>query len=324
MLNNEILQLPKIDLHCHLDGSLPLKSICELLQRDVKAHQLQAGEHCGNLAEYLEKFDLPLSCMQTEEGIKKASKDFLLETAKEQIRYIEVRFAPLLSVNETLNCRDVIEAVLTGLKEARAACGVHYNVIVCAMRHHTQKQNLEMLKISREFLGCGVCAADLAGNEAAFPMKHYTELFEQAKRWGMPFTIHAGECGSVENVITAVECGAARIGHGIALKGNREAIGLCREQGIGIEMCPISNLQTKAIDDKKNYPIREFMDAGLCVTINTDNRTVSDTTITKELEFIQKNYGIQDDEIRLLMRNAVSAAFAEDSVKEELWKDLQR
>lgn len=89
-------------------------------------------------------------------------------------------------------------------------------------------------------------------------------------------------------------------------------------------MCPISNLQTKAIDDKKNYPIREFMDAGLCVTINTDNRTVSDTTITKELEFIQKNYGIQDDEIRLLMRNAVSAAFAEDSVKEELWKDLQR
>ena len=316
------VSLPKAELHCHLDGSLPLKSICELLQRDVKAHQLQAGEHCGNLAEYLEKFELPLSCMQTEEGIKKASRDFLLETAKEQIRYIEVRFAPLLSVNETLNCRDVIEAVLTGLKEARTACGVHYNVIVCAMRHHTQKQNLEMLKISREFLGCGVCAADLAGNEAAFPMKHYTELFEQAKRWGMPFTIHAGECGSVENVITAVECGAARIGHGIALKGNREAIGLCREQGIGIEMCPISNLQTKAVSGPEFYPIREFLDHGVRVTVNTDNRTVSNTTLTKELEFIQKTYGVRDEEVLLLMRNAVDAAFASDTVKEKLYRKL--
>lgn len=324
MLSKEILQLPKLDLHCHLDGSLTQSSISRLLKQEIEAKDLQVDEHCKNLGEYLEKFELPLRCMQTEANLRAVSREFLMEASKENIQYIEVRFAPLLSVNEELSCKKVIEAVLTGLEEAKADCGTHYNVIVCAMRHHPLTENLDMLKTSREFLGSGVCAADLAGNEAAFPMKDYTELFEQVKQWGMPFTIHAGECGSVENVIASVTCGAARIGHGIALSGNKEAIQLCRDRKTGIEMCPISNMQTKAVSDKKNYPIREFMEEGLCVTINTDNRTVSNTTISKELEFIQENYKISDEALRQFMINAVSAAFAEDSVKETLWKALHR
>lgn len=322
MLSNEIRKMPKIDLHCHLDGSLTLASVQELLQREIRAEELKVSEDCRNLAEYLEKFELPLRCMQTEEGLKKVSREFLLETAKENVKYVEVRFAPMLSVNENLDCRKVIESVLRGLEEAKAECNTAYNVIVCAMRHHTQEENLKMLKASREFLGSGVCAADLAGNEAAFPMKDFTELFREVKRWDMPFTIHAGECGSVENVIEAVQCGARRVGHGIALRGNKKAIELCKEHNIGIEMCPISNMQTKAVEDKESYPIREFLDAGLCVTINTDNRTVSDTSITKEMEFIQNNYKITDQELKLLTKNAVSAAFADDAIKEELLKKL--
>lgn len=318
-MEQKIKQMPKIDLHCHLDGSMTLESVKHILGREVRPEEMQAGDRCENLAEYLEKFTLPLQCLQTREGLERAGREFLLDAAKENIRYIEVRFAPLSSVNERLSCRQAVEAVLKGLAEAKEQCHVSYNVIVCAMRHHPQEDSLAMMKVCREFLGRGICAVDLAGNEAAFPMKDFRNLFAEAKKLGFPFTIHAGECGRVENVLEAVECGASRIGHGIALQGHPEAMKVCADKRIGIEMCPTSNLQTHAAD-RKTYPIREFMDAGLCVTLNTDNRTVSNTSITKEMLFVQRNCGITDGELRRFQLHAVDVSFADDQEKQELWK----
>ena len=166
-----------------------------------------------------------------------------------------------------------------------------------------------MIRTAREYLGNGVCAADLAGAEAIYPMSEFMELFGQAKKLGMPFTIHAGECGNVQNILDSVEAGALRIGHGIAMRGNSEVQKMIREKGIGVEMCPISNLQTKAVESESQYPIREFLDHGVRVTVNTDNRTVSNTTMTIELQFIQEHYRITDEEIRLMMINAVDTAF---------------
>ena len=166
-----------------------------------------------------------------------------------------------------------------------------------------------MIRTAREYLGNGVCAADLAGAEAIYPMSEFMELFGQAKKLGMPFTIHDGECGNVQNILDSVEAGALRIGHGIAMRGNSEVQKMIREKGIGVEMCPISNLQTKAVESESQYPLREFLDNGIKVTINTDNRTVSNTTMTKELQFIQEHYRITDEEIRLMMINAVDTAF---------------
>ena len=166
-----------------------------------------------------------------------------------------------------------------------------------------------MIRTAREYLGNGVCAADLAGAEAIYPMSEFMKLFGQAKKLGMPFTIHAGECGNVQNSLDSVEAGALRIGHGIAMRGNSEVQKMIREKGIGVEMCPISNLQTKAVESESQYPLREFLDNGIKVTVNTDNRTVSNTTMTKELQFIQEHYRITDEEIRLMKRNSVDTAF---------------
>ena len=163
-MNQEILKMPKVELHCHLDGSLTLASVREILGKDISPEELQVQPDCQNLAEYLQKFDLPIACLQTPEGIRKASRDFLLDVAKENVRYVEVRFAPTCSVNDHMNYGTVIESVLDGLKEAKEQCGTFYNVIVCAMRHHDLETNLAMLKGCREFLGEGVCAADLAGD----------------------------------------------------------------------------------------------------------------------------------------------------------------
>lgn len=320
---DRLLRLPKLELHCHLDGSMTLQSMRDILGRNISGEEVEAGDTCRNLAEYLAKFEIPLQCVRSERGLREASRAFLLETAKENIRYIEVRFAPLSCVNGSMDCRQAVEAVLAGLEEAKAQCGTHYNVIVCAMRHHREEDNLEMFKKCREFLGAGVCAADLAGDEASYPMEGFRSLFSEVKKLGFPFTIHAGECGRAANVTEAVMCGASRIGHGIALAGNREAIKLCADRRIGIEMCPRSNLQTRAAR-KENYPIREFIESGLFVTLNTDNRTVSHTSLTEEMYFVQNEYGITEEELWQLQYHAVDAAFASDAVKQELWRELKQ
>lgn len=312
------MHIPRIELHCHLDGSLTQKCIEKLLGRVVSKQELQVDPECRNLAQYLKKFDLPLLCLQDEKSLYQAGYDFIYSMAMDHMDYVEVRFAPLLSCTKGLSCSQVIEAVLGGMEKAYQETGVQYGVIVCAMRHHAEEENLKMIREARKYLGKGICAADLAGNEAAFPMTQFTHLFQQVKEMDMPFTIHAGECKNAENIRQSILCGASRIGHGIAMKGHPDIQRLCKENKIGIEMCPISNLQTKAIDNPSEYPLKEFLDNGLLVTINTDNRTVSGTSLDKELVFVKEMYGITDTEIIQMMRNAVEISFASKKTKQRL------
>lgn len=318
MDRGDLQQLKKVELHCHLDGSLSLGCVRELLGREVQKEELQVADDCRNLAEYLQKFDLPLECLQTEKGLEAGAYDFIKEVAKENVKYVETRFAPVLSKRQGLSSEQIIAAVIRGLERGKEEFGVSAQVITCVMRHRSKEENLEMLKAAREFLGHGVCAADLAGDEAAYPMNDFMDVFAEAKKMGFPFTLHAGECGSVENIKDSIACGAKRLGHGIAMRKNQEVQMLCREKKIGIEMCPISNQQTKAVSCLEEYPIREFLDAGLLVTLNTDNRMVSNTTITKEIEFVQKHFGVCDEEIIQMMRNAVEVSFATEEEKEKM------
>ena len=307
MTIEQLKALPKAELHCHLDGSLSREFMESQLGRRVQPEELSVSDDCTSLAEYLEKFSLPGQCIMDEKGLEAAGYDVL---------------RTMLSETSGMNCRAVIEAVLKGLERGRADFGTEFGVITCAMRHHSQEDNSRMIKTAREYLGYGVCAADLAGAEAAYPMAQFMELFQNTRKLEMPFTLHAGECGSVQNIVDAVKAGAGRIGHGIAMRGHYNIQKELADRGIGIEMCPISNLQTKAVNSPSEYPIREFLNTGLKVSINTDNRTVSNTSLTKELQFIQDTYGIQEEEIRLMMKNAVDTAFATDEVKERLYSEL--
>lgn len=322
MTTEELKALPKVELHCHLDGSLSREFIESRLGRSVQPEELSVSDDCTSLAEYLEKFSLPGQCIMDERGLEGAGYDVLKSMSQENVCYAEIRFAPLLSETESMNCRAVIEALLKGLERGRKDFGVDFGVITCAMRHHSQEDNSRMIRTAREYLGYGVCAADLAGAEASYPMSQFMELFTNTRKLEMPFTLHAGECGNVRNIVDSVKAGAGRIGHGIAMRGHADLQKELAKMAIGIEMCPISNLQTKAVQSTAQYPIREFLNAGLKVSINTDNRTVSNTTLTKELQFIQKTYGITDEEILLLMNNAAETAFAGEEVKEKLHRKL--
>ncbi len=319
----------RIELHCHLDGSLNIDFVQSHLasqginiNRKELEEKLKVRPDCTSLTEYLEKFDLPLQCLQTKEGLEQAAYELVMDAAKDGVSYIEVRFAPMLSTNKGLSCAEVIDSVVRGLKKGERESSTYAIAIVCAMRHHSLEQNLEMLRAAKPFVGKGVCALDLAGDESAFPTSLFRELFTQAKEWGIPFTIHSGECGSVDNIREAIELGAKRLGHGIALEKSPELRRVCKEKGIGIEMCPTSNLQTKAVEDFNSYPLKQFLEEGLLVSVHTDNRTVSGTTMEQEEKLVKERLQISDEIWLQCTKNAIQTAFASDEIKERLMEEL--
>ena len=322
MNKEKILKLPKLDLHCHLDGSLSQSFLESTLGRKFSMDELSVSMECSSLVEYLEKFDIPLSAMNSRENIQQATIDVMRSAAEENVRYIEIRFAPLLSVTDSLSTEDVIESVISGLKEGYRLYDIYGNVICCAMTHHDIEASKSMFKIAREYYKDGVVGLDLAGDEANHPIKEFSELFKYAKDLGMNFTIHAGEAGPKSNIEGAIEYGAKRIGHGIAMRDDEKLLKLAKDRHIGIEMCPISNYQTKAVGKKDIYPYSDYIKRGLLATVNTDNRLVSSTSITDEILFLQKKNMINDDEILQGIKNAIEVSFASDDIKDTLLKEL--
>lgn len=321
--------LPKIELHCHLDGSLDVDTTREILSargkdftREELVDLMQVPEDCTSLAEYLKRFALPNEALQTQEDIRKSTKAFALNAAAENVKYLETRFAPQFSTAEGLSYRQVLESVEAGLRDAREATGIRTGIIVCGMRGIPMETNLDMLKAAREMLGAGVVACDLAGDEASYPATEFVEFFDMAKKYDMPYTIHAGECGSCKNIIDSIDMGAKRIGHGIAMMKDKTTMDYVISHHIGVEMCPTSNLQTKAVAGIEEYPFMKFFEAGVCLNLNTDNRTVSNVDLTGEFGLIDKLYGIGQDGFTQIYKNGVEMIFADDAVKHELLKSI--
>lgn len=304
----DLHKIPKIDLHCHLDGSLSIQSMEQYLRRTLLPEEVTVSSSCSSLTGYLTRFTIPLQCIQTEQGLENAAYSFLKQLTDDAVKYVEVRFAPLFSLQQGLTGKQVIESVLRGLERGKTETGISYGLILCAMRHFSMDENVETLNYAASYLKKGVCALDLAGDENHYPNTLFQELFQETKKLQVPYVIHSGETGNVENVRLAVDYGAARIGHGLALIQDPDLMKEIALKGIGIEMCPTSNLQTKACASLEDYPLKTFLDAGIKVTVNTDNRTVSQTTVTRELELIQQLYH-DDGIIQELLRNAEETSF---------------
>ncbi|MBO5425592.1 MAG: adenosine deaminase [Lachnospiraceae bacterium] len=319
-----IYNIPKIDLHCHLDGSFSLdfiKSYSNINMKDEELiKKLQAPADCDSLTTYLTCFDLPISCLQTKEGITNGVLDLIKQAAEENVKYIEIRFAPSCSVNSTLNYSDIYEAAIEGCKLGYNTCNIFSNIILCAMRHHSLETNLKVLHSAMDYLGHGICALDLAGDESAFMNTEFIDLFKEAKRLGMPYTIHSGECGSVDNIKVALELGAKRVGHGIALCKDSTLMKECQKSRLGLELCPTSNFQTRAVTNINTYPLRLFLDNGLLATVNTDNRTVSNTNMTKELHLSLEKLQIKEEDLITIYKNSIEISFADDNIKNQLYK----
>ncbi|MGX7245009.1 adenosine deaminase [Enterococcus quebecensis] len=326
-----VKKLPKIELHCHLDGSIrpeTLRKIAE--QQDISLptddgqlkQLLVAPKDCQDLNDYLKRFELVLTCLQTETALQTAAFDIISQAAEENIQYIEVRFAPSLHTEKGLSLPKIVTAVLAGLNQGQQQFGVKSNALLCGMRHEALTEIEKIVHLAEEFKESGVVGFDLAGNEVDFPPYTFEETLALANQLNIPLTLHAGECGCGKNVADAVYLGAKRIGHGIALKDTPEYFSLIKEKDILIEMCPTSNFQTKTVTDLADYPFQLFLDSGIKVCINTDNRTVSDTTLTDEFMKLHEWYDITYTDMEQLNRNAIEGAFISNNEKQALHEQL--
>lgn len=322
-------KLPKIELHCHLDGSLRAETVLELIKKENKNIELnnledinkllQVPKECTSLVEYLERFELPNKIMQSKENIKRVTYELIEDVNKENVKYIEIRFAPMLHLNKDLSIKEVIESTIEGMNEACEKYDTKANLILSCMRTMSEEDAIKVVNIGREFLGKGVVAIDLCGpEEEGFAVK-YKNAIDLAKQYGYRVTIHAGEAASGKNVIDAINIlGAERIGHGVRIKDMKEAYDLVKSKNVTLEMCPTSNIQTKAIESFTNYPFYDFYKDDLSVSLNTDNRTVSNIDLTNEINLIKDNFKMNEKEYKNIYLKTVDVTFADDSTKDWL------
>lgn len=318
-----------IDLHLHLDGSLSVESVRELAkmqgipvpQEDQELLKLlQVSPECKSLNEYLEKFDFPCSLLQTPEAIAKSVSNLERELKEHGLLYAEIRFAPQLHTLKGLSQDEVVRAAIEGLEES----DFQANLILCCMRGADNRQeNFETVEVAAKYLGKGVCAVDLAGAEALFATSDYEDLFCYAQKLGVPYTIHAGEADGIGSVYTALKLGTKRLGHGVRSIEDPELVKYLAQEGITLELCPTSNLNTCIFTRIEDYPLVKFLDAGVKATINTDNMTVSGVTLQSELEKVIRTFSLTKAQLRLLARNAVDASFASENVKQWLNSEIE-
>lgn len=321
-----MINLPKIELHCHLDGSVRVSTIIDIAKKEnieipsfkeeIVKKFIEVPKDCTSLNEYLKKFELPNKIMQSSYSLERIAFELLEDAASENIKYIEIRFAPQLHTKGGLSFDQVIKSVLKGIKKAEEIYDIKGNLILGCMRNMSIESGLEVVKEGNKFLNSGVVAIDLCGPEYEGFAYEYKEITDLAKELGYEITIHAGEAASAQNVIDAINIlGATRIGHGVRIKDMKEAYDLVKEKKITLEMCPTSNVQTKAIDDFYNYPFYDFYKDNIKVCINTDNRTVSNINLTNEISLISNEFKISLDDYNKIYINSIEASFADKSTK---------
>ena len=328
-----IKSLPKAELHCHLDGSLRIETILDLaakqnvtLPRTDKnelATYLHAGENCTSLEEYLRAFGVTLSVLQTEEALERATYELAEDSVEENIRYIEIRFSPILHLEKGLKLTQVVDAVLRGKKRAEINLNIQIGIIICGIRHIEPDNSLLLAELCVAYKNRGIIGFDLAGAEENFPAKDHKKAFYLIVNNNINTTVHAGEAYGPESIHQAIHyISANRIGHGTRLRENGELLNYVNDHRIPLEMCITSNVQTKAVGDFSKHPIKFYFDYGLRVTLNTDNRLVSNTTLTDEYMIAVENYDFTIDEIKTLIINGFKSAFLPYNEKRDLLKKI--
>ncbi|MGB0944078.1 MAG: adenosine deaminase [Marinomonas sp.] len=327
------LDLPKIDLHCHLDGSVRPSTIIDLANKqgislpsqDIEQINLLmiAPETCPNLPEYLKRFELPLSVMQTSDALERISYELFEDAAKENVTYMEVRFGPQLHQEAGLSFDDIMASVVAGMKRAESDYNIKCNYILSILRTFPKDNIKAVLDAGATYLNSGIVAFDLAGAELEGFCHEFVEHADYAKSLGYHITIHAGEQGVGQNVEDAIHLlGAERIGHGIDIKDHEVAYKSVKQGDIALETCPSSNIQTKAVKSLEEHPVRDFYLDKLAVTINTDNRTVSNTSMTKEVQKVMETFNLTAEDYQGIYQISVNKSFASNEIKRHLLAHL--
>lgn len=328
-----VKSLPKAELHCHLDGSMRVETIIDIAKKekiklptdDINKLRkiLEVGIECKSLEDYLRPFDITAEVLQSEEALTRATYELAEDAAEENVRYIEIRFAPLWHLKRGLSFVQVIEAVLAGARNAEKDFYIIVRIIICGIRHTSPEDTLKVAELAIAFKNKGVVAFDLAGAEKDFPAKKHREAFYLIINNNINTTVHAGEGYGTESIEQAIHyISANRIGHGTRLRENGDLMNYVNDHRIPLEMCITSNIQTKAVQSLENHPLKFYFDLGLRVTLNTDNRLISNANLTDEYMLAIEKLGFNADNIKYLILNGFKSAFLPFNEKIKLIKKI--
>ena len=311
-----ITNMPKVELHVHLDGSVRPSTIAELTNKnesDIYNYTI-ADEKCLDLNDYLTKFTLPISIMQTKENLERIAYELACDLKKDGVIYAEVRFAPLKHINKGLNKEEVVDSVLKGINKS----DIDINLILCMMRDMSYEENKQVIDLAYKYKDKKVVAIDLAGAESLYPTKDFKNLFEYAKKINIPYTIHAGEADGIESIKSAIEFNTKRIGHGVRIVEDTSLIDIIKKDNILLEICPTSNIQTNVVDTYENHSLKTLYKNNCLVCINTDNRTVSNITLSKEYELVLKYLNLTINDLIEMNKIAINHSFAHKEIKDKI------
>ena len=333
-ITKELIQkLPKAELHCHLDGSLRVSTIIDLASRQKvelpaknqeDLHNILAiKEKMKNLEEYLEIFDITLSVLQTPESLMRVAFELAEDCWNDGVRYVEVRYSPILHTQEGMTSSESIDAVKRGLDQAESEFGIKTGIIICGIRNISPEVSLKLADLAVQYKNKGVVGFDLAGAEENFPAKHHQEAFELILKKNINATLHAGEAFGPESIHQAIHaCGAHRIGHGTRLRENEDLMAFVNDHRISLEICLKSNIQTRSIPSLEVHPFKYYLDQHLRVTLNTDNRLISDTTLTDEYLLAVNTFNLTLQDIRTIIINGFKSAFLPHNERRELIREV--
>ncbi len=320
-LGTEVLKrLPKTDLHLHLDGSLRPRTVWELAKdQGVRlpaktpselSRRLRAGPAVKSLGDYIKIFDITLSVLQVPEALERVAYELAEDCAAENVRHMEVRYSPILHQKRGLKLPAILEPVLAGLKRAERDFRISTGVIICGMRNISPRHSYALAELAVAYRDRGVVAFDLAGEEKDHPARDHRRAFRFVAENNLSSTVHAGEGFGPPSIAQALhDCGAHRIGHGTRLVEDPELMAYVNDHRVPLEVCLSSNVHTRTVKHLKEHPFRTYFDQGLRVTLNTDNRTVSDTTLTREYGLAMRTFQLTPYQLKRIVVNGFKSAF---------------
>ncbi len=318
-LFEQLKLLPKIELHVHLDGSVRKEAALSLTNGKYNIQELEdmmvLNSKTADLSDYLTMFDFPISLMQDESSLELIATEFAKDLKEDNVIYAEVRFAPMCHTKKGLSQLKVVESVIRGIKKVK---GININLILCCKRNASQDDNLKTVEVAKKLFHKKVVAVDLAGDEIKYPTEDFKYIFDVLKENDIPYTIHAGEVDNLESLESAIMMSPKRIGHGVICYKSQKLMNLIKNNDITLEICPTTNIQTNIFESILEHPIYHLYKEGIKVTVNTDNRTISDTNLLNEYCKLVNNFPFTIHDIIAMNVTAINASFLEEKEKSKL------
>jgi adenosine deaminase len=315
-------ELPKVELHLHLDCSLSFDVVRQLdpqISEEEYREQFIAPDKCRDLADYISRSESAVALMQDREALQLVTEDLFTQLEADGVIYAEIRFAPLLHTRKDLSSEEVVNVVNKAVDEQAKATGIEAGIILCTLRHYSGDQSMKTVKLVEQYSGSRVVGFDIAADEAGFPIDNHIPAFEYANKQGLNCTAHAGEACGAESVWETIKhFNPSRIGHGVRSAEDDELLDYLREHNIHLEVCPTSNVQTNVFETIHDHSIDMLYKKGISLSVNTDTRTISNVTLDEEYKTLSDIFAWDVDQLYRCNLEAVDHAFTDDTTKEKL------